>query len=438
MRIKHDLLLRLRRERGWSQEDAAAAISGGIDVRTYRRYERGEVALGNRADQYHLLDAIAAAFGLTGPDALLDPLPSGPGSEGGKDVARESTGRSAAQIPSHPKPLRLPGGPYHPAVYVHRDREEKEARRRLLGAGAPTVLQAPELHGKATLLEHLLSLPDLLGGGDSPRVCRIDLTTVDVKSLASVLHDVGERLVGSLRPAQAAELLSRTAKRPGTPQSQLTWLVRHLLDETPIVLALEKAEWLLACVFHPAFFAMLRGWAEAGDQAPWSSLRLLLTVSSEPMLLESIDHSSFFALASPICLQKFNLAQAEELARRYDVAYSAEELRRLFERVGGHPYLLALAFYQAAIKELPLGRVLVEDSGAGGIFAGHLLLLRRYLEHHELLPALGAVLRDPTAPLRFADYCKLYGKGLLIERKVGEYEVQSPLYADYLRELFRR
>lgn len=68
--LKSDLLLRLRRERAWTQEQAAEKI--GIDVRTYRRYERSEVGLTNRTGQFEIIRCIAAAFDLPGPEALFD------------------------------------------------------------------------------------------------------------------------------------------------------------------------------------------------------------------------------------------------------------------------------------------------------------------------------------------------------------------------------
>jgi len=67
--LKSDLLLRLRRERAWTQEQAAEKI--GIDVRTYRRYERSEVGITNRTGQFEIIRCIAEAFDLSGPDALF-------------------------------------------------------------------------------------------------------------------------------------------------------------------------------------------------------------------------------------------------------------------------------------------------------------------------------------------------------------------------------
>ena len=47
-RIKHEQLKRLRVQAGWTQEEIAAKCR--IDVRTYRKYERGEVRYTHRAD----------------------------------------------------------------------------------------------------------------------------------------------------------------------------------------------------------------------------------------------------------------------------------------------------------------------------------------------------------------------------------------------------
>lgn len=69
VKVLHDRLLRLRLDRGWTQEQAAEKI--GVDARTYRRYERQEIGITNRAGQLDILRAIAAAFDLNGPEDRL-------------------------------------------------------------------------------------------------------------------------------------------------------------------------------------------------------------------------------------------------------------------------------------------------------------------------------------------------------------------------------
>ena len=118
MRIKQEQLKRLRVQAGWTQEEIAAKCR--IDVRTYRKYERGEVNRGltglsdfNRSDQYDVLARIAAALELAGPEDLIE-----------KRGAAEDTPPG-------------PGSPYHPSWYVHREPEERKALNRLRSAGAP-------------------------------------------------------------------------------------------------------------------------------------------------------------------------------------------------------------------------------------------------------------------------------------------------------------
>ena len=73
MRIKHELIKKLRLQRGLRQLDVAADLE--VDERTYRRYESGQVNIG-RADtsftkQYEILRDLAAFYNLDSPEELI-------------------------------------------------------------------------------------------------------------------------------------------------------------------------------------------------------------------------------------------------------------------------------------------------------------------------------------------------------------------------------
>ena len=86
----HKYLRQLRLEGGWSQEDLAERL--GVDVRTYRRYETGQVNEGGGFDVRHvrrmnILTLLAQVLELPGPESLLvqgappetSPYPPSPG-----------------------------------------------------------------------------------------------------------------------------------------------------------------------------------------------------------------------------------------------------------------------------------------------------------------------------------------------------------------------
>lgn len=383
-----------------------------------------------RASQYETLRGLAALFGLNSPDDLVD--------------------LAAAELPltpaagARPLPARTPpppGAPFHRAFYVHREKEEKKALTRLRSAGAPVVLQGPERYGCTTLLSYLL---DHVSRAEGPPVLRINLHKLDdscFASLDSLLHSLCQRLLALLDLPGDEQTMQKIWARPGSAQSKLSWAMEQHILASPqrVFLALEHVDRLLDSPFQNDFFSLLRGWVEGFTQEPWSKLRLLVTVSTEPTLLESIDHSAFFALASPIRVDEFTAAQVSQLAALYGQTPSDNTLDRLRALLGGHPYLLRLALSDAYEQGLELAALLTNLSASAGLFTSHLLQLRKALQFQPaLLAALGRVLADPQTPLNFVDHCALYSKGLLIEEEPGCYRMRCKLYEDYFGALCKK
>jgi transcriptional regulator with XRE-family HTH domain len=74
----HQLLAKVRVELGLTQEDAARTV--GVDVRTYRRYESGEVNEGGgfgiqRASRRKILERISRELGIDTSELLLETRP---------------------------------------------------------------------------------------------------------------------------------------------------------------------------------------------------------------------------------------------------------------------------------------------------------------------------------------------------------------------------
>lgn len=439
LRIKSELLLKLRLDRGWTQEEVADKI--GVDARTYRRYERTEIGVSHRAAQYEILRCIAAVFQLAGPEVLLAQGEQGTRKE---PLSSERPPRSARSLGSM-EPLQPPDAPFRSEWYVNRDREETEALNKLRSAVAPVVLQGPHLYGKGTLLSYLLerSAEFSSTAGRAPcHVLRINVASLGpdaLSSLDALLRMIGRSALSLVEQVDAEEAerhLQKVWQRPGSAANKLTRLLRHdILDRGPFLLALEKVERLHGCSFQDDFFALLRGWAEKGAEAPWSQLRMLLTISTEPTLLDSLDHSSFFALASPIRLGGLTPEQVERMASLHGLPAGSSV--RMDATLGGHPYLVRLALYQAVVRETSVDEILNISHGAGP-FLHHLKSLHRFVEENQLFGTLGGVLADPGYALSFRDYCRLYSQGLIYEERPGTHRLRCGLYEQYFGPLCRR
>jgi transcriptional regulator with XRE-family HTH domain len=121
------------------------------------------------------------------------------------------------------------------------------------------------------------------------------------------------------------------------------------------------------------FFALLRSWCEEARQNyNWQKLRLVLVYSTEQYISLDINHSPF-NVGLPIRLHEFNQQQVEELARRYQLRWTAgKESTLLMSLVGGHPALIQLALYHLSSGNLTLTDLIAEAIANGGIYRHHL------------------------------------------------------------------
>lgn len=161
MAFRHQVLLQARLELGLTQEETARALH--VDVRTYRRYETGEVndpVVGfelRRAGRRQLLARIAEELGIATEDLVQPAAPADP-------PATPATSVSAPALePCHVHVLQ-------PARwFVGRTRELDALRQWLASPPAPPRIQAIVAvggAGKSALVERLLEeLPPVPGRG---------------------------------------------------------------------------------------------------------------------------------------------------------------------------------------------------------------------------------------------------------------------------------
>jgi hypothetical protein len=319
-------------------------------------------------DHFSLQDAT------TGTEPVLVPLhPDGP-------LMRSATGtptRPASEAPfaaydAEPMTPIPPGGPYIPKWYIPRP-QEAEAKRYLETAGTPVVLFGPPLHGKRTLMHRLLDVAqqEAQRQGRVLRAVEIDFSNFDGESLATLdrlLHELAVRLVTTLNLTTTEAGMERLWKRPGSPINKMNLLLeqhalRELAPGAQLILAMDNAEQLIGRPYADDFFALLRGWSQRSSSHPWAQLRLILALSTRPMLTsQSHFHSPFANSIAEIRVEGFTSQHVAELIQRYGLPWTAADGEELMQWVGGHPYLVRQVLYMAAtnrcascakIRELP-------------------------------------------------------------------------------------
>jgi len=186
------------------------------------------------------------------------------------------------------------------------------------------------------------------------------------------------------------------------------------------------------------FFGLLRALhEEAKRRNIWKKFRLVVVHSTEVYIPLDVNKSPF-NVGLPIELPEFNAQQVQELAKRHGLNWHQEEVEKLMNLVGGHPYLVRLAMYHIARQDVTLDQVVEAGATETGIYSDH---LRRHLWNLEKYPELLAamkevVLAENGVRLRSQLAFKLNSMGL-VKLSGNESTSRSYLYHQYFWEALR-
>lgn len=170
----------------------------------------------------------------------------------------------------------------------------------------------------------------------------------------------------------------------GSKVSCTTYFEKYLLpqSEAPLVLCIDDVDLLFE---HPElyedFFGLLRSWYEkARSRFQWKKLRLVLSHSTEAYIRLNINQSPF-NVGVPIELAEFTPEQAIELAERFGITCSSEEIRNLIHLIGGHPCLLKTAFdHLKTNRDTSINELIQVAPTQSGIYRKHLQVLWSQLQ----------------------------------------------------------
>ncbi len=178
----------------------------------------------------------------------------------------------------------------------------------------------------------------------------------------------------------------------GSKISCKTYLQEYLLKQidTPLVLGCDEVDRIIP---YPAvaqgFFALLRSCNEEANNRPvWQKLRLVIMHSTENYGTLNINQSPF-NIGVPIELTEFTSNQVKDLAQRHQLNWDDNSVQQLMGMVGGHPYLVRVALYQAQHqgKWGNLTELLQDATTDTGIYDQHLWRHLSVLRKNEKLAA---------------------------------------------------
>ncbi|MDF0553029.1 AAA-like domain-containing protein [Kamptonema sp. UHCC 0994] len=332
------------------------------------------------------------------------------------------------------EPLEYPDGqvPLNSRFYVERQPIESDCYKEILKAGSLIRIKAPNQMGKTSLMVRILAHAETYGY----RTVRLNLQQAEAtvftnldKLLRWLCANISRQL--GLQPM----LDDYWDEEIGSKISCTTYFQAHLLEkiDSPLVVAFDEVD----RVFHYPdiagdFLPLLREFhEEANNLEIWRRLRLVVTHSTEVYIPLNINRSPF-NVGLPIKLPEFTEKQVQELANLHKLDLKSEEVKQLMAIVGGHPFLVRLAFYHLQREDINLENLLSEAATQAGIYSDH---LRRHLGYFQKQPELIAAMKrvvesDKSVQLESRQAYKLESMGL-VKLKGDEVISSCELYRRY-------
>uniref|UniRef100_A0A7C3VJW6 Serine/threonine protein kinase n=1 Tax=Planktothricoides sp. SpSt-374 TaxID=2282167 RepID=A0A7C3VJW6_9CYAN len=276
--------------------------------------------------------------------------------------------------------------------YIERPPAESRSYEKIVLPGALIRIKAPRQMGKTSLLNRILAY----AGKQGYQTVSLNMEEVEEAKLDKVDNFLRWFSAYVTRKLNLQPQLDNYWDEEiyGSKVSCKTYFECYLLQQidTPMVLGLDGVDRLFPYThISHEFFAMLRNWhEEAKTKDIWRKLRLVVAHSTEDYGKLNINQSPF-NVGEPIELTEFTTPQAQELARRHGLDGKNTPVPQLMEIVGGHPYLIRLAFYRLALGEVKLEDLLRDATTDAGIYNAH---LRRHLATLQQQPKLAAALQQ--------------------------------------------
>ncbi|MBE9048177.1 AAA-like domain-containing protein [Pleurocapsales cyanobacterium LEGE 10410] len=336
--------------------------------------------------------------------------------------------------------IELPNAqvPLNSNFYIERPPWETLAYEEILHPGALVVIKPAYLIGKTSLMMRIL---------DFARSHNYKTVTLNFQlAEASILSNL-EKFLRWLM-ANIAFQLGIEPKLDdywdldlGAKISCTNYLQEYVLKQLsePLVLAGDEIDYLVAYPkIAQEFFPLLRFWhEEAQNFEIWQRLRMILVHPDNYFALK-IERSPF-NLGLPIVLPKFNFEQIKELASRHQFQLEVKNLEQsllsLREIVGGHPYLIRLAFHALSTQEITFEQLLAEAPTPSGIYYSHLQERFMTLQQDPELVSLYSqiITADSSVPVFTIAAHRLKSMGL-IEFTNNQAVSSCQLYRLYFRD----
>jgi hypothetical protein len=346
------------------------------------------------------------------------------------------------KVEEQPQPLaelELPMGQVslNSGFYVERPPIEERCYQEILQPGALIRIKAPGLMGKTSLMARILAH----ARQHNYQTVTLSLDLADNGVFSNLDRFLRWFCEGIGRRLKQLERLDDYWTTYGSKDKTTAYFEECLLEEitSPLVIGLDGVDRIFPYrEIADDFFSLLRAWyeyAKYGDYSSelWKKLRLVLVHSKEVYIPLDINQSPFNVGLS-VELQEFSQQQVEDLVWRHKgLNYQTEQVEKLMQMLGGHPYLVRLALYHIQKEQITLESLLQTAHTEVGIYSDH---LRRHLhhlrQHPEIVTAYKQVVTTPE-PVELDDELvfKLHSMGLVVHCHQNQVTCRCDLYRQY-------
>ncbi|MBW4561808.1 MAG: AAA-like domain-containing protein [Mojavia pulchra JT2-VF2] len=275
-----------------------------------------------------------------------------------------------------------------PDIYIDRPPMEYICYESLLQPGSLIRIKAPKLMGKTYLVARVLAEVAQQNYRTVNLSFELAERNIHLTNLNKFLRWFCIYLSRELRIANELDEYW-DEEGMGAKVSCTTYFEEYLLVQSnaPLVLCLDDVDLLFPYPhIYEDFFGLLRSWYEkARSRKIWKNLRLIIVHSTDVYIRLNINQSPF-NVGLPIELSEFTSEQVFKFAQQHELEINSQMVEQLMELVGGHPYLLEVAFAHLKINpHITLGQLLAEATTEAGIYAHH---LREHWLYLHSLPEL--------------------------------------------------
>ncbi|NEP51562.1 MAG: protein kinase, partial [Moorea sp. SIO3C2] len=274
--------------------------------------------------------------------------------------------------------------------------QDAECYQNILQPGALIRIKAPKLMGKTLLSNRILDYAKSRGYG----TVYLNLNQLPCHDLDVFLQSFCVRVGDNL--GLSNQLDKYWSKRLYSKVNCQRYFEQYLLASlsSTVVLCLDEVDRVFP---NPEvageFLGLLRTWHEdAKNNQLWKNLRLIVVYSTEVYIELDINQSPF-NVGEAVELSDFYLDNVQSLAGSYGLNLSIKSAQKLMGMVGGHPYLLNLAFSTLSKNpNMTMEHLLETAPTESGIYRHHLReLLNNLILHANLLEAFKKLLTTTKA-----------------------------------------